>query len=110
MVDFHNYTYSILALALSNNHPLVKFTKFAEKVFGSRCDSGLCVTRAMQEDLVENWNIKATVLYDRPPSRFHPIDNQTRHKLFYKQKLIQYLVQVNPIVLCLLKKVARSLI
>jgi len=84
VVDFHNYTYSILALALSNNHPLVKFTKFAEKVFGSRCDSGLCVTRAMQEDLAENWSTKATVLYDRPPSRFHPIDNQTRHKLFCK--------------------------
>jgi len=84
VVDFHNYTYSIMALALRDKHPLVKFTKFAEKVFAARCDAALCVTRAMQEDLAENWNIKATVLYDRPPGRFHPVDNETKHKLFCK--------------------------
>lgn len=84
VVDFHNYTYSILSLALKSNHPLVRFTSFVEKLFGAKCDSALCVTRAMQEDLAEHWDVQATVLYDRPPSIFHPIDTQIRHKLFSK--------------------------
>lgn len=38
--------------------------------FGRLADANMCVTRAMQNDLRRRWSVAATVLYDKPPSRF----------------------------------------
>ncbi|XP_039755915.1 chitobiosyldiphosphodolichol beta-mannosyltransferase [Pararge aegeria] len=84
IIDWHNYACSIMALSLSSNHPLLKISTYIEKGFGQSSDNNLCVTYAMKRDLLENWNIIATVLYDRPPKIFHPITLQEKHDWFIK--------------------------
>ena len=84
IIDWHNYGYTILSLALSSAHPLVKFSKFYESIFGQRAVHNICVTQAMRDDLSQRWGIKATTLYDRPPERFRSVDESARHKIFMK--------------------------
>ena len=82
VVDWHNYSHTILALALGDSHPLVRLTQQLERVFGSRASSAFCVTRAMSEDLRTHWGAAASVLYDRPPDKFRPITAEERRDLF----------------------------
>jgi len=67
IVDWHNYGYSVMAAAavtenkdkLEEKLPLLpKITYWMEGWFGQRADAGLCVTRAMKEDLQKRWRIK----------------------------------------------------
>lgn len=84
VIDFHNYTYSILSLT---NHPdniLVKLAKFIETRISRLSYANFCVTNAMKQDLEKRFNVKATVLYDRPPSQFKPISLREKHELFLK--------------------------
>lgn len=80
IIDWHNYAYSIMLLTNKKNSLFVRITKFAEAYFGSWAHYNLCVTEAMKNDLKENWDITATVLYDRPPRTFHPIALKERHE------------------------------
>ena len=83
VVDWHNYGYTILALTLGAKHPLVKFARAIERVFGKRADAALCVTDAMRNDLAENWGIgNAVTLYDRPPPMFTRVKLPVAHELF----------------------------
>ncbi|KAG8038901.1 hypothetical protein G9C98_003208 [Cotesia typhae] len=81
IIDWHNYAYSIMALTIGREHPLVKITMFIESFFGKRADKSFCVTNAMKNDLNSRWSIEATVLYDRPPLAFKPIDLSEKHYL-----------------------------
>ncbi|GBP69508.1 Chitobiosyldiphosphodolichol beta-mannosyltransferase [Eumeta japonica] len=65
-------------------HILLKFATYIEKHFGQTSDHNICVTYAMKKDLLENWNIRATVLYDRPPTIFHPINLEEKHTWYMK--------------------------
>ncbi|ETI53800.1 hypothetical protein F443_03305 [Phytophthora nicotianae P1569] len=82
VIDWHNLGYSLLALSLSNGHPLVKIAKWIERVFGRKADANLCVTRVMQTWLRDTWQIEATVLHDKPPLFFKPTPLDTQHELF----------------------------
>ncbi|XP_062562556.1 chitobiosyldiphosphodolichol beta-mannosyltransferase [Armigeres subalbatus] len=82
IIDWHNYTHTILAIASSPKSPVVRLAKAIESRFGRNSFTNLCVTRAMQQDLWENWNISAVVLYDRPPLQFHPNTIEEKHELF----------------------------
>jgi len=82
VVDFHNYSHTILAMALSSSHPLVKITHLLEKIFSRTAHASFCVTKAMKEDLSKNWDIASRVLYDRPPSKFQPISTEEKASLF----------------------------
>lgn len=84
IIDWHNYAYSIMALSLPSKHPLLRISKSIERCFGQSSNHNLCVTYAMKADLLENWNIVATVLYDRPPKIFHPITIEEKHDFFKK--------------------------
>ncbi|KAA0191560.1 hypothetical protein HAZT_HAZT005181 [Hyalella azteca] len=85
ILDWHNYGYSILALTLGQRHPLVHVYKTIEKVFGRMASAGLCVSRAMKDDLKRSWGVDhITVHYDRPPLRFQPISVEAKHDLFLK--------------------------
>ncbi|XP_071534698.1 chitobiosyldiphosphodolichol beta-mannosyltransferase [Panulirus ornatus] len=85
IVDWHNYGYTILALSLRKNHPLVYIYQMIEKIFGKLAHGGLCVSKAMKIDLEQNWGIrKITVLYDRPAARFHPISVEEKHNVLLK--------------------------
>lgn len=82
VIDWHNYTWSIMALESSSESRIVKFAKAIEGYFGKRSDLNFCVTRAMCQDLEENYDIVANVLYDRPPEKFQPISTEAKHELF----------------------------
>ncbi|XP_069183105.1 chitobiosyldiphosphodolichol beta-mannosyltransferase-like isoform X1 [Procambarus clarkii] len=85
LVDWHNYGYTILALSLRKNHPLVFIYRVVERLFGKLAHGGLCVTKAMKIDLEQNWGIgKLSVLYDRPAERFHPISIEEKHNFLMK--------------------------
>lgn len=58
IIDWHNYTHTILALNSSPDRPIVRLAKWVESVFGRKSVSNLCVTNAMKQDLKDNWNIK----------------------------------------------------
>lgn len=84
IIDFHNYTYSILSLTNHPDNVLVKMAKLIETRIGRLTYANFCVTNAMKEDLEERFNVKATVLYDRPPLHFKPITIREKHDLFLK--------------------------
>ncbi|XP_060857699.1 chitobiosyldiphosphodolichol beta-mannosyltransferase [Metopolophium dirhodum] len=87
IIDWHNYAYSILALTLGSNAPLVKLSLFYEHTFGKLADFNLCVTKAMKDDLHKKWNIEATTLYDRPGPQFKTITLSEKHNLLEKMNL-----------------------
>lgn len=82
LIDWHNFGYTLLGLTLGKLHPLVKVYYWCEKRYGKMADGCLCVTKAMQHELAQNWGIKATVVYDRSPEFFHPTQLKEKHELF----------------------------
>jgi len=82
VIDWHNFGYTILALSLGSSHPLVKIYFWYERGYGKMANGHLCVTKAMQHELAQNWGIRATVVYDRSPEFFHPISLHAKHELF----------------------------
>ncbi|KAL2631705.1 hypothetical protein R1flu_016391 [Riccia fluitans] len=81
IIDWHNFGYTLLGLNLGSSHPLVKIHFWYEQRYGKMADGYLCVTKAMQHELSQNWGIKATVVYDRSPEFFRPITLQEKHDL-----------------------------
>lgn len=89
IIDWHNYGYTILSMNVkSSKHPLVRFSKWFEGFFGYLSDKNICVTKAMQIDLKSKWNVKADVLYDKPPEEFQRIDKVEKKAALFK-KLIE---------------------
>jgi len=84
VVDWHNYSHTILSLALPTSHPMVSITKVLERLFGQQATHSFCVTKAMSRDLSSNWGVHARVLYDRPPDIFRPVSVQEKEELFKK--------------------------
>jgi beta-1,4-mannosyltransferase len=66
IVDWHNYGYSMLALRLGSQHPLVRISEWYEGWTARKADRHFCVSEAMRADLLSRWGIRAQVLYDRP--------------------------------------------
>ncbi|KAL4719171.1 hypothetical protein ACJJTC_017595 [Scirpophaga incertulas] len=83
IIDWHNYAYTIMALSTPPKF-LLRFSKVMEQFFGQSSDNNLCVTHSMKVDLLEQWNIVARVLYDRPPHIFKPLTDEEKHKWFLK--------------------------
>ncbi|XP_047957226.1 UDP-glycosyltransferase TURAN [Salvia hispanica] len=82
IVDWHNFGYTLLALSLGRSSLFVTIYRWIEKRYGMMAHGSLCVTRAMQHELLLNWGIKATVLYDQPPEFFQPASLEQKHNLF----------------------------
>ncbi|KAL8161385.1 hypothetical protein V2J09_012874 [Rumex salicifolius] len=82
IVDWHNFGYTLLALSVGRRSQFVAVYHWIEKHYGKMADGALCVTRAMQHELQQNWGINATVLYDQPPEFFRPTSLEEKHKLF----------------------------
>ncbi|XP_023124033.2 chitobiosyldiphosphodolichol beta-mannosyltransferase [Amphiprion ocellaris] len=82
VIDWHNYGFTIMALSLGPAHPVVRLAKWYEHFFGPLATNSLCVTNAMKDDLQKNWGVRATTLYDRPPSIFRETPLKLQHELF----------------------------
>lgn len=78
VVDWHNFGYSILALRLGAQHPLVRISEWYEGFFSKRAFAHFTVTNAMARVLKSKWNIKAVALHDRPPNHFQPLSHDQR--------------------------------
>jgi len=84
VLDWHNYGYSIMALTLGEEHPLVRLSKVIEKAVGARVRRAFCVSNAMKDDLRQNFGVEAVTLYDRAKDSYRPITVQESHNLFVK--------------------------
>lgn len=71
VIDWHNYGYSILRV---NKVPgaLVFLARIYESYLGRAADHHLCVSQAMQIDLVNKFKLSSAprVLYDKATSKF----------------------------------------
>jgi len=79
IIDWHNFSHSILALSLGRGHWAVRLLRRYEQTLGRRAGAHLCVSRAMQSELARHWRIPAAaVLYDRPAHMFVPTPRESR--------------------------------
>ncbi|KAI8917719.1 hypothetical protein DFJ77DRAFT_439189 [Powellomyces hirtus] len=72
IIDWHNFGYSIMALSLGSQSPIVKFARMYEQCVGRSAAAHLCVSKAMAIELRSVWNVRGPVitLYDKAPSHF----------------------------------------
>ncbi|KAF2835131.1 glycosyltransferase family 33 protein [Patellaria atrata CBS 101060] len=78
VIDWHNFGYSILALKLGNNHPLVKASEIYESFYSRSAAFNFAVTDVMAQKLRSQYNIKTETLHDRPPQHFQPLTPEER--------------------------------
>ncbi|CAI0420467.1 unnamed protein product [Linum tenue] len=83
IIDWHNFGYTLMALSVGRNSRFVAVYHWFEQHFGKMANGSLCVTKAMQHELAQNWGINATVLYDKPPEFFHPTPIEEKHKVLF---------------------------
>ncbi|BGP42115.1 mannosyltransferase [Rhodotorula kratochvilovae] len=84
LIDWHNTGYSVLALRLGAAHPVVRFAKFLELLFGRVAYAHLCVSDAMKAQLVKDAKLQGRVVtfHDRPPANFRRQTAEEAHSLF----------------------------
>ncbi len=75
-------------------------TKFFERKLAKLCDSHICVSEAMRVFLRKDFNIEATVLYDRPPKAVFqssgvPLSVAEKHDLFTRYQLTENILFSN---------------
>ncbi|KAI9373446.1 glycosyl transferases group 1-domain-containing protein [Aspergillus egyptiacus] len=75
IIDWHNFGYTILALKLGENHPLVAISRWYERVFCRSAVAHFCVTQTMASVLTKEFHLKTPILplHDRPARQFQPI-------------------------------------
>jgi beta-1,4-mannosyltransferase len=57
VIDWHNYGHTILAVT-KKKHFSVTLYRWFEKIFGRGAHAYFCVSKAMREDLRDNWGIR----------------------------------------------------
>ncbi|KAF2195353.1 glycosyltransferase family 33 protein [Zopfia rhizophila CBS 207.26] len=98
VIDWHNFGYSILALKLGANHPLVKISALYENIYARFAAAHLTVTEAMARVLKEKYGVTALTLHDRPSSLFRPISAQERAKFLARfPETAQYAQDLSPL-------------
>jgi beta-1,4-mannosyltransferase len=70
VIDWHNLSHTILAVRLGSDHRGVRALARSEARWARRADAHIAVSSALAEWLRREWNITATVVYDRPPAFF----------------------------------------
>jgi len=80
VIDWHNFGYSILALRLGSNHPLVLISRLYERAFARYADAHFCVTNAMARILKQDYRITKEIrpLHDRPAAGFQHLSEAQR--------------------------------
>ncbi|KAI9737553.1 MAG: mannosyltransferase [Cirrosporium novae-zelandiae] len=74
IIDWHNFGYSILAMKLGQQHPLVRISRVYERVFARNADVHLTVTDVMASVLKRDGYTTSQVhsLHDRPAAHLQP--------------------------------------
>ncbi|KAF5728754.1 chitobiosyldiphosphodolichol beta-mannosyltransferase-like isoform X7 [Tripterygium wilfordii] len=96
IVDWHNFGYTLLALSLGRSSRFVALYRWFESHYGKMANGALCVTRAMQHELAQNWGIKtpdedfsilleAAVMYDRRVAAILNEKDSTEKELLWKE-------------------------
>lgn len=98
VIDWHNFGYSILALKLGDDHPLVKISKVYEQFLGRYAHSNFAVTNAMCDVLRSDFGITRPLvpLHDRPAPIFVPLTNSQRIAFLTQSELTN--VEANDII------------
>jgi beta-1,4-mannosyltransferase len=80
VIDWHNFGYTILALKLGDQHPLVRISYTYEFFFAKLAYAHIAVTDAMSRVLRTRLGKDATLrtLHDRPAPLFQPCDQKQR--------------------------------
>jgi len=84
VIDWHNFGYSILAMRLGPQHPLVRLAEWYEGFCSRGASAHFAVTDAMTRVLGDKWAVKAAPLHDRPPKQFQPLTKKQRSTLLRK--------------------------
>ncbi|KAK5168982.1 mannosyltransferase [Saxophila tyrrhenica] len=84
IIDWHNFGYSLLALRLGPQHPLVRVSEWYEGFFAQRATAHFAVTDAMTKLLKQKWDVDASPLHDRPAEQFQPLTTQQRTSFLSK--------------------------
>ncbi|MEQ1759690.1 MAG: glycosyltransferase [Vicinamibacterales bacterium] len=93
-IDWHNLTWSMLALRLGRGHPFVAFISAYERWFARRADVNLFVTEAMRAELSRVWGIDGQVFRDQPAHVFQPLADAERQSV--KREFLAGLGEVDP--------------
>ncbi|KIV79792.1 hypothetical protein PV11_07337 [Exophiala sideris] len=98
VVDWHNFGYSILALKLGPNHPMVQVSKLYEMTFARAANANFTVTNAMAKVLKSDFVTDAPVLtlHDRPADLYQPLANSERIAFLQRYPLLAE--HFNPII------------
>ena len=91
IIDWHNFGYSLVGLSLGQSHRLTQLSRLYEHVLAHTATAHLCVTRAMQQFLLQKWGVRATVLYDRPPVNFRRLTAEEKHDLWVELQEKRYI-------------------
>ena len=86
VIDWHNFGYSILALKLGPNHPLVVISRMYEQFLAHYAHAHLCVTQAMARILANKFRVSSDIftLHDRPAPIFRTISEEERMEFLGK--------------------------
>lgn len=91
VVDWHNFGYSLMALHLGPNSPIVRIAEAYELIVGQWAASGanLAVTEAMSAFLRKNMGCTAPVItfHDRPPALFSRLNAEARTQFLGRLEL-----------------------
>ncbi|KIW80623.1 hypothetical protein Z517_07239 [Fonsecaea pedrosoi CBS 271.37] len=91
IVDWHNFGYSILALKLGADHPLVAISKLYEIGLAKAATANFSVTDAMARVLKSDYKITAPILtlHDRPADLYQPLTAPKRIAFLQRYPLIR---------------------
>ena len=82
VIDWHNFSYTMVALKVSPAGLPVRLTRWYERTLGRRADGHFCVSAAMQRMLASEWGLpEVSVVYDRPARAFAPPRGDERAEL-----------------------------
>ncbi|BCS35506.1 hypothetical protein TBR22_A47370 [Luteitalea sp. TBR-22] len=78
VIDWHNFTASMLALRLGPRHPLIRAAATVERWAGRRADHNFFVSEAMARHVGAEWSLSGSVFRDRPRQVFRAPDPERR--------------------------------
>jgi beta-1,4-mannosyltransferase len=84
VIDWHNLSHTILAVKLGDTHRAVRSLARSERRWARRADAHIAVSQALADWLKREWKVKATVVYDRPPSFFAKPSLATANELWQR--------------------------